>query len=556
MPRASGAIPSPAPRSEGSGHAPRRHRDAPRAAFRSARGRGLALHHQRRHARDLVRADAAAASAGAARGRRAAVRLSRRLQPRHRAAQRRADQLRAAARAGRRLRPAAHRDRDAQGPGRAAALEHPPQRSQRCHAAQPRRRSAHRRDRGVPAHARPGAFLVDLAQTAARGSLRRGRADALFAAQSRRAAPRARDRRRHHHQAPDRRRRAHARAARSRLPAGAARAAGGGFHHARADLPAAEPAAAQALRLFAGRADRDDRQHRAQAPAASARLLHRRQRAGGADRHARELDAAADQGIPAILGRAGRAARRQSGAASPRQVRAGRRRQDFHPDARRRAQGRLRRVAGAHRLLRLLDLAARLPGADEPRDRGDGAAGGAQRGAGADPELGEAAHRPRAHHRVRRARPRILLARRARDRSAAGGERGADLRHQRHQDGERGEERARPRPGRRRRRGPGVHRIRPGAAGEGGRRRYARTGAARGACVDARQIQRRPAARRGRQMDERRRRLAAANRGNRRRQPERCGRHIASGARWARDVLARPQLPSRPEGPRRTHRQR
>ncbi len=73
----------------------------------------------------------------------------------------------------------------------------------------------------------------------------------------------------------------------------------------------------------------------------------------------------------------------------------------------------VRRMAGAHRLLRLLDLAAGPDAADEPRDGGDAEGDRGGGGPRADPRLGEGSDRPDHRAGFRRARSRIHLERRA-----------------------------------------------------------------------------------------------------------------------------------------------
>jgi hypothetical protein len=103
------------------------------------------------------------------------------------------------------------------------------------------------------------------------------------------------------------------------------------------------------------------------------------------------------------------------------------------------------RVAGAHRLFRILDLATGPDAADESRHGAD-AEGNVGRGRpGADPRLGEGSDRSDHRAGIRRARSRIRLERRAVDRSAGAGGDPFELYIERHHHDQRGTRRARPR---------------------------------------------------------------------------------------------------------------
>ncbi len=105
------------------------------------------------------------------------------------------------------------------------------------------------------------------------------------------------------------------------------------------------------LRLLAGRTGADERQYRVAPADLSASVLHRGQCSRGADRRARDLESRSDPAVPGLLGQPQFRRHRR---APPREIRARRGRQNLRSGARAGAEGRVRRMAGARRVLRLL----------------------------------------------------------------------------------------------------------------------------------------------------------------------------------------------------------
>ena len=183
-----------------------------------------------------------------------------------------------------------------------------------------------------------------------------------------------------------------------------------------APLSAAQPARPSALWHEPGRADRAHRQHRAEARRLDPRLLPRRLLARRFRHFAEGMDGRPDPLVPGLFRRADE---RQSGAPAPDQVHARRLQADRGPPAA--AEGPVRRVAGAHHLLRLLGprLAVRQPG--QPRDRRDHAPAGDAGRARAAESLGQERARPCDPGVHERAGARIRVGRRRRGRSARAG---------------------------------------------------------------------------------------------------------------------------------------
>jgi hypothetical protein len=126
---------------------------------------------------------------------------------------------------------------------------------------------------------------------------------------------------------------------------------------------------------------------------------------------------------------------------------------------------RFRRMAGAHRLLRLLLAADRLHPPGQPRHRRDLAGGLARRGPGAADGLGQAARRPRDPGRDRRVRPRIRLGRPAPRRPGRAGQDHRHLCPRRHLRDQRSTRPVGPRPGPGRRPADDLRHPRRGAVG-------------------------------------------------------------------------------------------
>ena len=200
----------------------------------------------------------------------------------------------------------------------------------------------------------------------------------------RRLALFARHHRRGDDQAPDRRGRARAGAARPGLSADPQGHPRRRLLRRRAPLSAAQPALAPALRDEPGRADRAHRQYRAPPRRGDARLLPHRLLARRLRHPAEGMDRRPDPLVPGLFRRADE---RQPGAPAHDQVHARRLQADRDPPAA--AQGSVRRVAGAHHLLRLLGPRFRFREPGQPRDQRDAATTGDARGTGSAESLGQ-----------------------------------------------------------------------------------------------------------------------------------------------------------------------
>ena len=207
-------------------------------------------------------------------------------------------------------------------------------------------------------------FLRRLAAHAGRGHAGDRRRHHLSALYPRRLALFTRHHRRGDHQAADRRGRPRAGAARPCLSAGAARRAGGRLLGRRTPLSAAQRARAPVLRHEPGRADRAHRQHRHPARHRNPRLLSIRLLARRLRDPAQGVDRRPDPLLPGLFRRADE---RQSRAPAHDQVHA--RRFSAHRSAPAAAQGHVRRVAGAHHLLRVLRARVALRAAKSTAQR-------------------------------------------------------------------------------------------------------------------------------------------------------------------------------------------
>ena len=311
-------------------------------------------------------------------------------------------QLRRSARTRRQLRHPPPRHRNAQRPDRSAGLGHPSEEAAGRHAsARESLCEQHRRRQKLPRLSRSRARLLAMDAADRRRNVRDRRDLALQTPRPQGPNLRLRDHRRHDHRAAHRSMGPHAPSPRRRLSADPARRAGGGLcawprtrsgarrhDHRRTHLLSAQQAPRPCLRPIAGGADHPDRQHRAQAFAASARLLYGRQSHRCGVHGAKRLDRRSDQGVADLLERA---VRRQFARAASRHLGAGR--HEICAAEGHRAEGCVRRISGAHRLLLFLDQPAAFRKPSQSRHRRDRESARRGRGLGPRARLVQAAVR-------------------------------------------------------------------------------------------------------------------------------------------------------------------